>query len=89
MSECCGYPIPAGSVVNTQQISQCLSVNLYQNTPPPEGPFNKLPVVLGSLLGVVFLIILTTCICCRQRIKAIFESDDPSVVNRPSRKAIR
>jgi hypothetical protein len=74
---------------DTQMILQCLSLNLDKNNPAPVGPFNKLPIILGSVLGVVFFIILTTCICCRQRIKAIWSPENTEAALRPIKKNIR
>jgi hypothetical protein len=76
MAECCGIFKPPTQVFTNEEMSKCFSLSYDPQTSTIESPSNKLLVVLGCVLGAVFLCIVLFCLCCRHKIKEWWQSAD-------------
>lgn len=55
-------------------LRQCLRLSLYKSQSDsnnPQPPSNKIAIIVGAVIGGVFVIVVIACICCRDRIKAL------------------
>lgn len=75
MWKCCGYNITNVEDNYSDALGYCLRMNQYMNQSSgfvPQRGSSNIGIILGVVIGGVFVIMVLVCVCCRKKIKLLF-----------------